>query len=446
MRRVLFLIVSVPLYAQSVQIGVEGGIPLTNAFTAPGVTPPGPFAFVPNAGTQRTLPYLVGPKVEIHLWRPLYLDAEGLYGRADYAYSTGQFLKHTVDQWKVPVLLKAQFNSQHFVRPFVSGGVSFQRSADSIASPPVGGFQPAPPAFISSAIGATFAAGAGFGTQRVRPSIELRYTRWSERPVDLSAPTVRSKQDEVQLLAGLTFGVGKSRSDSVGVLEGPLPRRVSLGIKGGLLATDALTVRFNEFPNLQFFGTCGECGTARTLPYVIGPAVEVRIAGGFSATAEALYSRAVYNHTTTPALAETTLEEKHTVDRWEAPFLLKYAFKTRRLSPFISGGASVQYNRDSNLGGFAVEHIVRALTPPPVRVVPLSPGATLGSFVAGPTAGLGVSFYSGRRVRATIEGRYTYWTDYAIAVGPPPAFGVSYYPPTITSIHNQVQILLGFMF
>jgi hypothetical protein len=446
---------STSVFAQSVEVGFEGGVPLTHVFETATLNPNGAAGYCGECATQRTLPYVIGPKVEIHLWRPLYFDAEALYSRADFTHTLSYYLnglnfgqynvfqtKNQVDRWDVPLLLKFKFDSQHLVRPFVAAGVSLQHSNDM------------PFDYPSSAVGPTIAAGASFGFRWVRPSIEFRYTRWPDQAIFTNQPAVHSKQDEAQILAGLMFGVGRDQPDSPGVLEGsPRNRRVSLGLKGGLLLTDALSTRANTNPYVGVIGNCLECGTARTLPYVVGPALEVRIIGRLSATAEAFYSHADYNHTSAESVedAETGVaEEKHTVGRWEAPLLLKYSFQMGHLTPFISAGASLQYDRDSRVRALSVMDVLVGFPPPPLQfILNNTQGPTIGTLVAGPTAGAGASFSLGR-VRPSIEVRYTYWTDRAIAVLPPGGFegnppppGT---PPTIFSTHNQVQLLLGIMF
>jgi hypothetical protein len=201
-------------------------------------------------------------------------------------------------------------------------------------------------------------------------------------------------------------------------------------------------------------GTCDECGTARTLPYVLGPALEVRIIGGLSVTAEAFYSRADYNHISTYSVedAEVSVSEaKHAVGRWEAPLLLKYSYKMRHLTPFISAGASLQYDRDASVRSLlAMDELF--LMPPALQfTLQTTSGPPTGSLVAGPTAGLGASFSAGK-VRPSVEFRYTYWTDRAIEARPPSINNcgsvcqVPIYPPTIYSNHNQIQLLVGLMF
>ncbi len=464
MRLALLLAFATSVFAQSVEVGVAGGVPLTHAFTGYTLNPNGALGLCGECGIQHTLPYVVGPKVQIHLWRPLYFDAEALYSRADYTLVTSvcnagctvafsDLQKHVVDRWEVPILLKMRLSSWHLVRPFVAAGVSLEHSIDSRVLVPI-------PGVVSWAIGPTFAAGASFGSSRVRPSIEVRYTRWTDQPIAAGnhSITLRSKQDDAQLLAGLTFGIGRSQPDVPGVLEGALPnRRVALGFKGGLPLTGTFSTRTN-IGNTYPFNNCFDCGNARDLPYVFGPALEVRVIAGFSATAEAFYSRADYNHTSfISELSSGFLDsrEKHTVNRWEAPLLLKYSLKIRRLTPFISAGASIEYDRDTKVRAVHAQYCfvcagLLGLQPGVDKItLDTSSGSPVYSLAAGPTAGIGASFNVGRRVRPSIEVRYTHWADRAIAVYPPPPqaiFPTPIYPPTIASSRNQVQLLVGLMF
>jgi len=461
MRLALFLIFTASLFAQTVEVGAVGGVPLTHVFTADTLNPNGAFGLCGECGVQHTLPYVVGPAIQIHLWRPLYLDAQGLYSRADYTFistsvtgSTGiihAFSRSGVDRWEVPILLKIQLKPWRLVHPFAAAGVSFQHGQQFVFFPP--GPHGEVDINTDSAIGATFAAGASFGSRWVRPSIEVRYTRWAEQPLVTAPTTVTAKRDEAQFLAGLMFAVKSDRPDASGILEGsPLGRRVSLGIKGGLLLTDALSARMSETSNLFVFGTCLECGTSRTLPYAVGPALEIRIAGGLSATAEVLYSHANYNHISTGKIASfaAVAEEKHAVGRWEAPLLLKYSLKMGGLTPFIAAGASVQYDRDSRVRRLQGLAEISPFPTLPQFQLSTASGPPADSLVVGPTASLGTSFNAGRRVHPSIEVRYTHWIDRAISVTPSPdpfaPLSTPPNPPTIFSTHNQIQLLVGIMF
>ena len=91
--------------------------------------------------------------------------------------------------------------------------------------------------------------------------------------------------------------------------------------------------------------------------------MEFRIIGPLSVTAEAFYSRADYDHTSAgPFFEGPALDaEKHVVGRWEAPLLLKYSFKMRHLTPFLTAGASIQYDRDSNVTEFFGELNIKTI-------------------------------------------------------------------------------------
>jgi hypothetical protein len=465
MRLALFLVFAAVAFAQPVEVGVVGGVPITHDFTVYSLNPYGTQAGCIDCATQRTLPYVIGPAVQIHLWRFLFLDAQGLYSRADYihtmtgigfsggvSYFFSDQYKMGVDRWEIPILIKLRLPSWHWVHPFVAAGVSLQHAAGKTLP----GFNTSGGNRTSSAIGSTFALGTSFGSRWIRPSIEVRYTRWSDQPFPTGEITVKSKQDEAQILAGPMFGAGRAQPDSRGVLEGPpSERRVSLGLKGGLLLNDALSIPPSANRNTVYvFGTCYECGTERTVPYVAGPALEVRLSGKLAATAEAFYSRADYDHTFIQnelSAGFSNSEEKHIVDRWEAPLLLKYPFKIFGVTAFVTGGATIQYDRDSRVQavyeGYCFTCIGRFQAG--IYGVTLETHSALQeeSLVAGPTAGVGASFRSGR-VRPSIEARYTYWPDRATVISPtpqntlPPPVG----PPVIRSPHSEVQLLVGVMF
>jgi hypothetical protein len=139
------------------------------------------------------------------------------------------------------------------------------------------------------------------------------------------------------------------------------------------------------------------------------------------------------------------------VDRWEAPLLLKYSFKMRPITAFVTAGASLQYDRDSRVQAIYEQYCYTCLGRFQAGISKITldthSGPPSGSLVAGPTGGVGANFKTGR-VRPSIEARYTYWSDRAIVVKPtpqillPPPVG----PPIVTSTHSQVQLLVGIMF
>src|SRR5258706_10411276 len=100
---------------------------------------------------------------------------------------------------------------------------------------------------------------------------------------------------------------------------------MSVGVKGGVPLTPRFDTQTTDPAGLQ--GKCAECASQRTVPYTVGLSLEVRLIGPFSLSAEALFSRADYNHTTTELFSPPdfyVINEKHIVDRWEIPVFLKY--------------------------------------------------------------------------------------------------------------------------
>lgn len=236
---------------------------------------------------------------------------------------------------------------------------------------------------------------------------------------------------------------------------------VSVGVTGGMPLTDAMATNASQMipgplvPSLPSFGTCVECAAERTLPYVVGPAVEARIKGPFSLDVEALYSRVDFTHTSgsyvvvgnvAPIIFANFTATKHIINRWEFPVLLKYAMYTgHKLQPFVEGGLSVQYNRERQAEGLAGSASGLGFEPLNVSVTPFESSVVNRSVIEGATFGMGVS-YGTRRVRPSIEFRYTRWFDKAFTVDSPFSYRPAAPPHTAYSVLNQAQVLLGIQF
>lgn len=463
LRSVIFIsFLTLPLSAQILSLGIKGGVPLTDALSARDVNPNGTFGQCADCATARNLPYIVGPALEIAIKGPFSFVAEALYSRVDYTHtgSASSVLveKHAVDRWQVPVMLKIQLPSWHHLTPFVSGGATFESTGDltlisrNLLSVGQGTVAGAP--VIANTLGATFAVGVGYRLGAFRPTLEYRYTRWAGEPILLRAsalaqPSIETPQRQFELLAGLMFNVGHDANASSG--GGPVPtpeRRVRFGVKGGVPILAAVTVAGAptgvSFENI--FHTCLDCGSARTVPYVAGPSVEIRLADSFRLSVDALYSRADYNHTTLfgfrPSWVAT--DAKHTVNQWEFPVLLKYTMAAgSRWEPFLEGGASVQYSADFEATRLdvAIQQGID-IVPPAVVSAVRSGGSSIGrSAVAGPTFGAGVGLRL-RQMRSSLVFRYTRWVDTAIEIP-----SLRFTPgPAVYSGQNQAQLLLGLTF
>jgi hypothetical protein len=232
--------------AQSIWVGVKGGLPLTQAFNAIENPQPltvtafyqnseGLLAFDYDSATQRKIPYTVGPAVEIRLWRHIRVEADGLYSRAVYDYTSVRFdkftsnsyfdaLKHAVDRVDTPVLVKYEFAERRRFHPFAGAGGSIRYSHDKVlqgiadAAVPGGGTEySTPPTIFNSSLGTpiqvvavralrmgpAFSAGVETPVGRHRASAEIRYTRY---PGDsINAPALHSNLNQVDLMAGIVF-------------------------------------------------------------------------------------------------------------------------------------------------------------------------------------------------------------------------------------------------
>jgi hypothetical protein len=142
---------------------------------------------------------------------------------------------------------------------------------------------------------------------------------------------------------------------------------------------------------------------------------------------------------------------KQTIDRWEFPLLLKYkTYANHLLRPFVDGGITVQSNRGEQVEGLTGNAGVPRPGMPgsltDLSVKQIQNSAPYNSVIAGATFGIGMSFGT-RRVRPSLEFRYTRWFDKAFTVDssmvttpPTPMPHIAY------SVMNQAQLLLGIEF
>ncbi len=229
--------------AQGIWVGVKGGLPLSQAFDAIENSQPltvidfyqnSPGIFDYDSATRRTVPYTIGPAVEIRLWRHIRAEVDGFYSRAVFDYTSVRFnkfdsnsdfadLKYAVDRVDMPVLVKYEFVERRRFHLFAGAGVSTLYSRDKVlqgiadAAVPGGGPGFSAPPYVvnpSSAsigvvavravrMGPAFSAGIETSIGRHRASAEIRYTRY---PGDsINAPALHSNLNQVGLMVGVMF-------------------------------------------------------------------------------------------------------------------------------------------------------------------------------------------------------------------------------------------------
>jgi hypothetical protein len=180
MRYLILLLLSVPLSAQLVSVGVKAGIP-----------------FGDPLGTNReSRPYVIGPTVEVRLPAGFAVEASALYRRLGQSYAFSYAPESGVltsinnrirgNAWEFPVVGKYYFKSpESSWQPFFGTGwslrtIDWKSDGATITTGPNG--QVVTPFHTSDRsglnVGATFAAGVRLRVSRFSVLPELRYTRW----------------------------------------------------------------------------------------------------------------------------------------------------------------------------------------------------------------------------------------------------------------------------
>lgn len=194
----LWLIGTLSAFAQLFSFGVRGGLPLTDFYHA--VSSPG--ATLTSTSTR----FIVGPTIELHLPAGFGVEADALYRHFNYRASANLVdalvNANASNGWEFPLLVKYKTPGL-FVRPFLDAGVAFNHWS---------GFRQLQVlALVSksdvSGTDTGFVAGAGIElhTPLVRLSPEIRYTRWGASSITDLGGALRSNQNQVEVLVGLTF-------------------------------------------------------------------------------------------------------------------------------------------------------------------------------------------------------------------------------------------------
>jgi hypothetical protein len=175
----LLTLAAVPVWAQSISVGVRAGVPLSDAFEA-----------VPGAVTFQNLPHrwTAGPTLELRLPLSLGLTFDALYSRVEYERLDGQG-RESGGQWDFPLMLRYRAGVGP-VRPFVAGGGTFNAITD-VSAP------------TSNAAGVVLGTGVEVKIPFVRITPEIRYTRRFSDQLDLDG--LRSNRNQFVFLTGITF-------------------------------------------------------------------------------------------------------------------------------------------------------------------------------------------------------------------------------------------------
>lgn len=184
----MLFLTTLPLFGQTLSVGVKAGVPLTDTFSNANQ---GSLFYDYDIGMRR---YLVGGTAEVHLPFRLTMEVDAIYKRLGYnasSNSMGLLLiseRTVANQWELPLLLKYEFRGIGPIRPFVDAGPSLRHlsglhqtipqvylpdnsSTSSISDIPV-------ELTARNSAGITAGGGITFKFPRLRISPELRYTHW----------------------------------------------------------------------------------------------------------------------------------------------------------------------------------------------------------------------------------------------------------------------------
>ena len=186
---------------------------------------------------------------------------------------------------------------------------------------------------------------------------------------------------------------------------------VSVGVKGGVPATNALAGYYSSATNILDTGR-----------WTVGPTIEFRLPFGFSVEADALYrgyrqqSSFAGNEfippgiSMIPVIPAFVVSSQSNTKVWDFPLLLKYRIGSHRFRPFVDAGYTFSH-RTSDFISFSSclssQAVCQASTPV------FGNGTFRSSFSensGGPTGGVGVEYRYGR-IKVAPEVRYTHLSN-----------------------------------
>ena len=196
-------------FGQHISIGVKGGVRLTDLIN-------GGFA------DSESKFYTVGPMIDISLPLGFAVEGDVLYNRFGYSSTSTDILGGTTtsrvraNSWEFPLLAKYRLGLP-LLKPYIAGGIAARVTngsgvttgvqVDALGRRSV--FSPLSYApNFDSARGVVAGVGVEFGAGRIRVSPELRYTRWTNKQLDLQGSRgfqIHSTLNEVKALVGITW-------------------------------------------------------------------------------------------------------------------------------------------------------------------------------------------------------------------------------------------------
>jgi hypothetical protein len=166
-RTLVLLLLTLPLYCQSLSFGIKAGVPLTDALS-----------IANNLESATTHRWTFGPTVELGLPGGASIGLDALYRSYDYS---APFTNSSTWHLEFPLYLKYRFGN-HLLRPFVEAGVAFDYGHTTGRSGCSGEICAAanltPFALSQSGFGGLVGGGVEIKAPFVKIAPEIRYTRW----------------------------------------------------------------------------------------------------------------------------------------------------------------------------------------------------------------------------------------------------------------------------
>ena len=192
-----------------VQIGLKGGMPLSDTFSTSGAA-----GMRFNSAVRR---YIVGASGEFRIFGRVSLEVDTLFRRVGFDYSgpdvdaVSTLRRSTVaNWWEFPGLFKVALGSGT-VRPFVDFGASLRHiSSIRETTYTVANFAPiindnSVVLIHRNSFGGVAGVGANLVYKKLRFSPEARYTRWANEAFYSGSGLLHTNKDQVDFLVGFTF-------------------------------------------------------------------------------------------------------------------------------------------------------------------------------------------------------------------------------------------------
>ncbi len=210
---------TVALNAQSseerpVDLGFKVGVPITNMFSASNTSEFN--QTIPGSAFSSAVPrYEFGVSGEVHLYKNLRFELDGLYKRGGFnsalPWSGGglAYRPTNFNWWEVPALIKTNISMGH-VRPFIDFGASLRHISTigqtTYAAGLLGG-----KAITDNSIalhnrnsyGGVAGIGITFKKGPFKLSPEVRYTRWANEAFEYTG--LRTNLDQGDFLLGINW-------------------------------------------------------------------------------------------------------------------------------------------------------------------------------------------------------------------------------------------------